>query len=305
MPLFRVDSDDDPRLEPYRSLKTTNRTRRTGEFVVEGEKLVERMLKVGWPVESILLAEPALERWRGKLSEAVDVFVAPYPVLQSLVGFRFHRGALACSRRPASLGLDRLPLGAAGPMLLAVLVDVHDPENVGAILRTAWSLGASGALLSDRCADPYSRRVMRTSMGAPFSLPVAVVNDLPGALNRLRRASFQLAASVVDPAATPLDQFAPPERLALLLGTEGDGLDPSVAAACDHRVTIPMAADADSLNVAVAAGVLIHRWTRPESAPRGRPPSAAPEAVAPATPCSGTIDAHAPPQRRGPEENRT
>lgn len=304
MPLYRIESEDDPRLDPYRSLKTTNRSRRTGEFVVEGEKLVERMLAVGWPVESILLAEPVLERWKGKAPDSLDVYVASYPTVQSLVGFRFHRGALACSRRPASLGLDRLPLGDAGPTLLVVLVDVHDPENVGSILRTAWTLGAAGVLLTAGCADPYSRRVMRTSMGAALTLPVAVVDDLSGALSRLRDASFQLAASVVDPAATPLEAFASPERLALLLGTEGGGLDPAAVAACDHRITIPMADDADSLNVAVAAGVLIHRLARPASRPGGRGPAAAPR-VAPAGSDSGTIEPHAPPQRRGPEESRT
>lgn len=263
MPIFRVDSVDDPRVEPYRSLKTTNRTRRTGEFIVEGEKLVDRLVEFRWPIDSVFVAEPRLEKWKARLPESIDIFVAPYDLMQSIVGFHFHRGALACSRRPASFALDRLSLSQSGPLLLVACIDVHDPENVGAILRTSQAFGVKGAVLTSRCADPFSRRVLRTSMGAPLSLPLAIVGDLAATLAQLRNDAIELAAAVLDPSATPLPAFRVPARLALLLGNEGAGLDPWIVEQCPHRITIPMSHSADSLNVAVAAGILLHELTTP------------------------------------------
>lgn len=273
MPIAFIESLDDARLDIYRSLKRTNETRWKGQFVVEGEVLVERMLMSGWPTISVLVAAERADTWSARVPSKIPVLVLPVRDIRQLVGFDFHRGILACGKRPAVLALDRLDSHLRGndegrpgndSIVIAICIDIHDPVNIGAILRTSRTFGVDGVLLSPRCADPFSRRVMRTSMGAPFDLPIAILEgEVMHSLAELRaRYGFTLAATVVDPNATPIESFPIPKRLAILFGNEGRGLESSITANCDARLTIPMAGAVDSLNVAVAAGIVLHEFRR-------------------------------------------
>jgi tRNA G18 (ribose-2'-O)-methylase SpoU len=141
---------------------------------------------------------------------------------------------------------------------------IDNPENLGAIVRVADVFGTAGVLVGARCPDPLSRRVLRVSMGSALRLPVVSPPDLADELDRLGRDfGFETVAAVAGPDAWPLDDFRSPARLALLLGSEAHGLEPDWLARCDRRVTIPMAPGVDSLNVAVAAGILLYHATRP------------------------------------------
>ena len=143
---------------------------------------------------------------------------------------------------------------------VVVLEDLVDVDNLGAMARNAAAFGADALVLSPRAADPYYRKAIRVSMGCVFNLPVIRAQRWPDDLLRLRdQHGLALVAAVVDAAATPLGRFRWPERVALLLGSEGPGLTPAAAALCDHRVTIPMAPDrADSLNVATAGALFLY-----------------------------------------------
>ena len=254
---FASTSLDDPRLEPYRHLKDTNRTRWANVFIVEGEKLVRRLIASRFPVESVLLGERFVEQLGPLVPQEVPAYVVPDELVEPLVGYNFHRGILACGRRLPGPPLAELA-APNKPLALAVCPDVQDPVNLGSILRIANAFGADGVLVGRGSADPFSRRVLRVSMGAALRVPIVETESVTAALDSLRALDVQLLATVLADDAEPLNQFAPPQRFALLLGSEGHGLAPEIIARCDHRLTIPMREGVDSLNVAVAAGIFLH-----------------------------------------------
>ncbi|HYT25574.1 MAG TPA: RNA methyltransferase, partial [Actinomycetota bacterium] len=175
-------------------------------------------------------------------------------VLEAVTGFHVHRGALASVARPP---LPDAPTLLAGACRLAVLEDVNNPTNLGALFRSAAALGMGGVLLSPGCADPLYRRAVRVSMGEVLAVPYARLAPWPAALAEVRAAGFELLALTPAAGAEPLDrvEVGPRDRVAVLLGAEGPGLTPAALAAAGRAVRIPMAAGVDSLNVAAAAAV--------------------------------------------------
>lgn len=259
MPLIPVATLDDPRLACYRDLNQRNLTRLSGLFIAEGEKVVDRLIASRFAVAS-LLAEPAYaERYAGRVDPEVPIYVVSRALMCQTVGFAFHRGIMGCGRRgPAPDLACWLARQGDAPATLVVCPDVHDPTNLGSIIRATAALGGSGVLLGRGCADPFSRRVLRVSMGAALVLPVFESSDLAADLERLRESGLLRAAAVLDPAAQPLAGWTPTPRVALLLGNEGHGLDEAWQRQAECRVTIPMQAGIDSLNVAAAAAVLLY-----------------------------------------------
>lgn len=260
MPLVPLTDLDDPRLAPYRALKRTNDTARRGLFIAEGDKLVERLLRSGLALESVLLSEPHVAQFAPLLPAELSALVIADDAVETLVGFNFHRGILGCGRRPTPPALERLV--AAPRSTLVVCPDVQDPENLGAIVRIASGFGAAGLVLGPHCADPFSRRVQRVSMGNVYALPIVPVADVVATLTELRtRHALPSWATVLDADAEVFDPRARPDRLAIVFGSEGHGIPRDVVAACDRRVTIPMPSGVDSLNVAVAAGIFLYELT--------------------------------------------
>jgi tRNA G18 (ribose-2'-O)-methylase SpoU len=259
MALVRIRSLDDPRLAPFQNLKATNATRWTETFVAEGAKLVERLLAAQFDVVSLLVDQRHLADFAAH-ADRLSILVVPDDWIETLVGFNFHRGVLACARRkPAA---DLWPLLQRRSATVVVCPDVQDPENLGGILRNASALGVDAVLLGDHCCDPWSRRVLRVSMGGALRVPLRVTPRLAEELTELAGAGLQLWATVVDAAATPFDRLSRPRHLALLLGSEGHGLAPRWLDACHERITIPMRPGVDSLNVSLAAGILLYHLTR-------------------------------------------
>jgi tRNA G18 (ribose-2'-O)-methylase SpoU len=257
--LIEVTDPADPRLHDYSGLTDialrTAREPAEGLFMAEGEKVIRRALAAGYPMRSMLLSPKWVEPMRA-LIEAADapVYVGAEPLLEAVTGFHVHRGALAAMRRVA----DREP----GPLLdrarrIVVLEDIVNHTNLGAIFRSAAALGMDAALLTPRCADPLYRRSVRVSMGTVFALPYARLESWPGGLETLREHGFRTIALTPGPTAVDLPdlRLGAEEKVALLLGTEGEGLTDAALAAADLRVRIPMAAGVDSLNVAAAAAV--------------------------------------------------
>jgi len=288
MPRIPIDSLDDPRVQPYRQLKANNQMRGGELFIAEGSKLVERLLESDFETASVLISEKREPVWAPKVPEHIPLFVIPHALGAMLVGFNFHVGVVACGKRRASPTVqeviaevggqrsevsedqgDRLRL-AASPMprslrrncnhiTFAVCPNCDNPENLGAIIRISRGLGVDAVLLGKGCCDPFSRRVLRVSMGAAFKLPIVESPDLTADLARLKSEwGFELVATVLDADAEPLHTVRPSERIAVLFGNEHAGLGAEWIAACDRRVTIPMRGDTDSLNVAVAAGIVLH-----------------------------------------------
>ena len=252
---------DDPRIAVFRDLKATNQTRRLGQFVVEGERLVDRLIESRFTIASALLAE----RYEGKLARSipddVPVYVLPDAMVDRVVGFPFHRGILASGLRGDWPPIEELAGDRSRPFLVVVCPKISNPENLGAITRIADVFGAGAILTGPECPDPLSRRVLRVSMGSALRMPVIVEDHPREAASRLVESSgFVFFAAVADPSAVPFGRAGRPVRLGLVLGDEHEGVDPEWLPLCQVAVTIPMRPGAGSLNVAVAAGILIHHF---------------------------------------------
>ncbi|MEV4170004.1 RNA methyltransferase [Nonomuraea sp. NPDC049709] len=263
-----VTGPDDPRLSDYTRLRDVELRKsleaERGLFLAEGEKVIRRAVGVGYPIRSVLTTP----RWLASLEDVLGgatVYVVSDEVMTGIAGFQVHRGALA--------SMERLPLPAVETLLkggarrLLVLEDLVDHSNVGAIFRSAAALGVDGVVLSPRCADPLYRRAVKVSMGAVFSIPYARMDDWFEGLSQLRSAGFQTLALTPDQAATPMNEVEFAERVALLLGAEGDGLSSRWLEEADLTVCIPMSAKAmaagvDSLNVVAAAAIACHGLMR-------------------------------------------
>lgn len=263
MPVLRLSTLDDPRLEPYRDLKSTNLTRWSGRFIAEGRRVVRRLLESDFVTESILLSERKCDFLESGVPDDVDVLLVPQTLAEELVGYNFHQGVMACGRRKAPRDLAAvIPADAGVAALLVACPRMTDPDNLGGLIRLCAAFGVRGLLLGRGCADPFSRRTLRISMGAAFKLPIVDCDDLAADLRRLREDyGLRLSATLLDESAVPLSRTANASRRVLLFGNEADGLEPEWVALCDERLTIPMAASADSLNVTVAAGIFLH-WFR-------------------------------------------
>jgi tRNA G18 (ribose-2'-O)-methylase SpoU len=260
--LIELRSLDDRRLDPYRNLKQSNLTRWSGLFIAEGEKLTRRLLASEFETASVLLGRGYVEKFAPLVGPETPVFVVPDDDVEKIVGFNFHRGVLACARRRPGRSLDEVASREEAATIV-VCPDVQDPENMGAILRIGAALGVTALMLGRRCADPFSRRVLRVSMGAALRLPLIESVDLAADLRRLQSEfDYKLVATVLDDDAQPLERIACGRQTALLFGSEGHGLERSLIDLCDRKVTIPMQAGTDSLNVAVAAGIILHHYLR-------------------------------------------
>ncbi|MER6345463.1 TrmH family RNA methyltransferase [Streptomyces sp. NPDC001595] len=260
--LITVDDPDDPRLSDYTGLTDVELRRRRepaeGLFIAEGEKVIRRAKDAGYEMRSMLLSA----KWVDAMRDVIDELQAPVHVVspelaERVTGYHVHRGALASMQRkplPTAAGL----LGTARRVV--VMEGVNDHTNIGAIFRSAAALGMDAVLLSPDCADPLYRRSVKVSMGAVFSVPYARLDSWPKDLETVREAGFTVLALTPDEKAETLDEIAPHrmDRVALMLGAEGDGLTGRALAAADARVRIPMSHGVDSLNVGAAAAVAFY-----------------------------------------------
>ncbi|MEL5989913.1 TrmH family RNA methyltransferase [Microbacterium phosphatis] len=270
MQILRVDSATDERLADYRDL-TDVALRRVlepegGLYMAESAKVLGRALAAGHRPRSVMTQE----RWLPDLEtvlqgrEDVPVYVVPADVAEGVTGYDVHRGVLASMHRPETPSVADV---LAGARLAVILEDIVDHTNVGAAFRAAAGLGADAVLVTPRCADPLYRRSVRVSMGTVFQVPWTRLPEwegADGAREQLHAAGFHIAALALSEDAVSLDDFAaaPPERVALLMGAEGDGLSRTALAAADSVVTIPMAGGVDSLNVASASAVALWAVSR-------------------------------------------
>ena len=257
-----IESPADERVRDYVGLTDVALRRvlepEQGLYLAESAKVIGRALGAGHRLRSVLLTP----RWVTDLSDLVEravaegapVYVMDPAAAQEMTGFHLHRGALAAMHRPV---LPTVAEVLAGARRVAVLEDIVDHTNVGAMFRSAAALGVDAVLVTPRCADPLYRRSVRVSMGTVFQVPWTRIDPWPDGLSTLRELGFTVAAFALREDSMALDELAaaPPERLALVLGTEGDGLSDRTIAGADLAVRIPMAGGVDSLNVAAASAV--------------------------------------------------
>ena len=255
-----------PELDPYARL-TQNQLRcrlepEKGIFIAESPKVISRALDAGYEPVSLLMERrqitgPAAEI----LTRCGDapVYTADRELLAGLTGFELTRGVLCAFRRPVPRSAEELCKEARR---VAVLEGIVDSTNVGAIFRSAAALNMDAVLINPSCCDPLCRRAVRVSMGTVFQVPWAQLGETPAdwpgqGLARLHAMGFKTAAMALSDRSVPIDDeaLAAEPKLAIVLGTEGDGLAHATTAACDYTVKIPMSHGVDSLNVAAASAV--------------------------------------------------
>ncbi|WAB81276.1 RNA methyltransferase [Microcella daejeonensis] len=262
MRIETITSIDDPGLADYARLTDVALRRVTepegGLYIAESLTVIGRALRSGHRPRSVLTTEkwlPELERLLA--DHDVTVHVGAAGVLEDLTGFHLHRGALASMHRPPVVDPATLLRDARR---VVIVEDVVDHTNVGAIFRSVAGLGADAVLVTPRCADPLYRRSVRVSMGTVLQVPWTRLPEWDEAAPMLHAAGFTIAALALADDAVDLRDFAAtaPERVAILVGAEGDGLSRSALAAADVVVTIPMQHGVDSLNVAAASAVALY-----------------------------------------------
>ncbi len=264
--IIEITDLNDPALGPYARLTEHQlRSRREPEkgiFIAESRTVVTLALDAGAEPVSLLMEKSQLYGASRSLAErcaGIPVYTAEKDLLERLTGFSLSRGVLAVMRRPALPAAEEI---CAGARRIAVLENIMDAANVGAIFRSAAALGMDAVLVTPRCSDPLLRRAARVSMGTVFQIPWAVIGpkpeDWPGrGMDLLRSYGFLTAAMTLSPASICIadGRLRRADKLALLLGTEGNGLTGETVRLADFSVKIPMFHGVDSLNVAAASAV--------------------------------------------------
>lgn len=262
MPVIEITGPDDPRLVDAAlgdfgratDVLLKNGRGPHGLYIAESALVLERALAAGHRPRALLAHGSTLDEAVTLVGDNVPVYSGPGELLAALTGYKLHRGLIAAMERPP---LPDPPTLLDGARRVVVLENIVDPTNVGAIFRSVAAIGADAVLVTPHCSDPFYRRAIRVSMGTVLQVPWTRVGDWPSLRELLTASGFQIAALALTDGAVGLREFAvdPPERLALVLGTEGAGLTPDALAASDAIVSIPMRHGIDSLNVAAAAAV--------------------------------------------------
>lgn len=265
----------DPRLDVYARMTENQLINRhepeKGLFIAESPKVVERALDSGCQPVSMLLEEKHVEGQAKDIIQRckdIPVFTASFQVLTQLTGFHLTRGVLCAMRRPPLPSVEEI---CSGKSRIAILERIMNPTNVGAIFRSAAALGMEALLLTNDCSNPLYRRSIRVSMGAVFQIPWTFLDGPEGGwpqpgIQLLRSFGFRTAAMALSSRSLPVDdpQVMREPRLAVVLGSEGDGLAEKTIADCDYTLKIPMSHQVDSLNVAAASAVAFWQL-RPKS----------------------------------------
>ena len=251
-----------PELDIYARLNETQLFRyyepEPGLFIAESPKVIERALNAGYEPVSFLVEKKHIE---GEAKDVlarcsgIPVYTAESDILTQLTGFQLTRGALCAMRRRALPSLTEI---CSGARRIAILEQVMNPTNIGAIFRSAAALNMDAVILTPGCSDPLYRRASRVSMGTVFQIPRTIADNWPQpVMNQLKQLGFKTAAMALSDNSVSIDdtRLLAEEKLAIILGTEGDGLAETTIADCDYTVKIPMTHGVDSLTVAAASAV--------------------------------------------------
>lgn len=245
-----ITSLKNPKVTAWKALKDRKGRRESGLFLVEGRKMVEEALASAFPVDALLVDEARTAEF--SLPEGIPAFAMPAHVLSAVCDTKTPQGIAAI--------VVQTEVALTGRRFVA-LDGVQDPGNVGTIIRTADAAGFDGILLSPQCADVFSPKVLRATMGSIFRMGIHMADDLASLLTELRQQGASIVSSQLD--GSPFYAHPPlGERFVLVIGNEGNGVSPQVQAAATHRLKLPMRGGAESLNAAVAAGIMMYELTR-------------------------------------------
>lgn len=264
--IIEITDFEAPELDVYARLTEVQLLNRhepeKGLFIAESPKVIERALDADYEPVSCLVERKHIE---GQAKDMIarcgeiPIYTAEFDVLTQLTGFQLTRGMLCAMRRPKLPSVEEV---CGGARRIAILENVMNPTNVGAIFRSAAALNIDGVLLTSQCSNPLYRRAVRVSMGTVFQIPWTYIEEestqwSESGIQYLHKMGFKTAAMALSDESVRIDdsRLMAEEKLAIVLGTEGDGLAPCTIANCDYTVRIPMSHGVDSLNVAAASAV--------------------------------------------------
>lgn len=261
--VIEIEDLHDPRIDDYRDIRDKELRGRDafgGLFIAEQALIVERMLSRPGVARSVLVAPTHVGRIAPQASPGIPVYVAPLTLLREIAGFNIHRGVLGVGRRDA-VERARLEIPPPpAPVTILAADEITNVDNIGSLFRNAAAFGVDGILLSPTCHDPLYRKSLRVSIGHALAIPFRRCGDLASELARFKKEhALTVIGAATGQGAVPLDEIPPPGRLVLAVGQEYQGLSQQTLRLCDHLARIPMAPGIDSLNVAVAAAVCLHR----------------------------------------------
>jgi len=280
MSIIRIDDAADPRIADYRNVPDPDLLRRRGLFVAENRLVVRPLLaSARFRALSVLVTDAAYTALRGDLApfeSTLPIYVCAKSLMEPVSGYNIHRGCLALGVRPDPQSVSDLLAALGHANSLIILEGITNADNVGAVFRNARAFGADGIVVGPGCCDPLYRKAIRVSIGATLEVPYAYVGPpgfspvadrgattaWPAGLLELERAGFTIVALTPAADAVDLDTFASgplPDKIALLVGNEGEGLSAGAQRASDVHVRIAMAPGVDSLNVGTATGIALHR----------------------------------------------
>lgn len=254
--------DSHPLFDAYRDIRHRNWTWVSGLFIAEGPLLVERLLQSDYGIHSLLVERRYAEQFAALAKPDTPVLLVEHEVVEQLVGFNFHRGVLACGfRKPYATIEEGLPSVQESDTWLGLFA-VNDPENLGGMLRTAAGLGIKNILLGPGTVDPYSRRALRVSMGNTLFLNLFQTASPELTLKLLQQSGIEVVSTALTDHSQSLEQAARSGPLIVLMGNERHGLPQAILELSDRCVRIDMELGTDSLNVGVAAGIVMHHFCR-------------------------------------------
>lgn len=260
-----VQSLDAPELTLYRTLKRTEEHERAGVLVAANNKVIKRLLASQFTVVSALLTPEWFAQLEPQLRarpESIQVFTADAALLETITGYKLHKGAMAVAKIPPQPDFTALLEKSPRPLLLAAVEGIASAENLGAVVRSCAAFGAHFLIVGESCGSPFQRRAVSGSMGTIFEQPVVRVDNLVETLTALHSRGVRCLAAHPRPGATKLAAADLRNDCCLVFGAEGPGLTPKILAACDEIVEIPMPSHMNSLNVAVATAVFLYEATR-------------------------------------------
>lgn len=259
-----ITSRDNRFIREYRRLLTDGKYRRkSGRFALEGARLCEDAVRSGVAVEVVLFTDRAREQYPGQTAAVCAASSAAFEISDTLAAYLSDTPSpqgLFCIGIISMCADSSVPISVTGRY--AALEAIQDPGNLGTMIRTAEALGLDGLLLSDGCCDPYNPKVLRSSMGGVFRLPLYEAGDLSATLRDLSAKGFRSLACVVDADACPVQRAVFGPGAVAVIGNEGNGLTAATVAVCDDRITIPMIGRAESLNASMAAGIVFWEMMR-------------------------------------------
>jgi tRNA G18 (ribose-2'-O)-methylase SpoU len=238
-----------------------------GLLVAEGRPLAVRLLASGLEVISILCSERMADEFRELARGRCPLHILDNEGMERVAGFPFHRGVMAVAVRPATRPLDLFLSESAACRNLVLCPRLSGDENLGGIIRTSDALGADCLAIGTQSCDPFSRRALKVSMGAALSLPIVTIGGVENDFALLKKHGFTVYGASTGENSIPLHEVRPAEKRAVVFGNESEGIPENIASLCDAIVHVPMHNNTDSLNVGVAAGIILYALFRQKTRP--------------------------------------